>query len=151
MKGLAIACAAIALVLSLTMGWAIASEAQTLKVYRDPSCSCCEGWIDHLTAQGFQIESIETPDVNVIKQQYGVPNNLTSCHTAIVDGYVIEGHVPVADIKRLLAEKTPVAGLAVPGMPVGTPGMESDDQHDSFDVISFDSQGHTSTFNEYSF
>jgi hypothetical protein len=148
---------AIALVLSvgisfgISVAGAIAATTPTITVYRDPSCSCCEGWIDHLSAQGFHLETIETPDVEPLKHQYGVPTELQSCHTAILDGYVLEGHVPVEDIKRLLADHPAIVGLAVPGMPVGTPGMESDDQHDSFNVMAFDQQGTTTVFNEYSF
>jgi hypothetical protein len=126
-----------------------ASAAPEITVYRDPSCSCCGGWIDYLAAQGFQPTNIPTPNVDALKQQYGVPEDLTSCHTAIVNGYVIEGHVPVDDIKRLLAEQPNVAGITVPGMPVGTPGMESGDEREPFTVFSFDQQGNTEIFNQY--
>jgi hypothetical protein len=153
--GIMSALMAIALVLCIHANGAIAAtipaSGQDLTVYRDPSCRCCGGWIDHLTEQGFHPETIETSDVDSLKQQYGVPADLQSCHTAIIDGYVLEGHVPVEDIKRLLAEHPAIAGLAVPGMPVGTPGMESGDQRDSFNVMAFDHQGHTTVFNEYSF
>lgn len=106
--------------------------------------------MDHLTEQGFQPNNIPTDDMDALKQQYGVPEALTSCHTAVIDGYVIEGHVPADDIKRLLAERPHIVGIAVPGMPVGTPGMESGDDRDSFSVLSFDEQGNTDVFNEYS-
>jgi hypothetical protein len=108
-----------------------------ITVYRDPGCRCCEGWVEHLTAQGFQTHVIPTADMDSLKQQLGVPTAMGSCHTALVDGYLLEGHVPVADLQRLLAERPDVAGIAVPGMPVGTPGMEDGDHRDSFDVFSF--------------
>ncbi|MBE9182964.1 DUF411 domain-containing protein [Oculatella sp. LEGE 06141] len=141
---------AIATITLLTPTTSAAADA-AITVYRDPSCSCCGGWIDHLASQGFQASNVPTSDMDNLKQQYGVPDEMTSCHTAIIDGYVIEGHVPVDDIKRLLAEQPDVVGIAVPGMPVGTPGMESGDSRDSFTVFSFDQQGHTDVFNQYSF
>ena len=104
---------------------AAAVDALEITVYRDPSCTCCGGWMKHLTAQGFQPRNVLTSEIYTLKQQYGVPDNLVSCHTAVINGYIVEGHVPAAEIKRLLAEKPDVAGLTVPGMPIGTPGMES--------------------------
>ncbi len=110
-----------------------------ITVYRDPGCRCCEGWVEHLTAEGFQANVIPTADMDSLKQRLGVPTSLGSCHTALVEGYLLEGHVPVADIQRLLTERPDLAGIAVPGMPVGTPGMEDGDRRDSFDVVSFQS------------
>ena len=102
----------------------------------------------HLTAQGFQPRNVLTSEIYTLKQQYGVPDDLASCHTAVINGYIIEGHVPAADIKRLLAEKPDVAGLTVPGMPIGTPGMESGNVREPFTVFSFDKQGSTK-FKQY--
>lgn len=130
---------------------AVPSKSPTINVYRAPSCSCCGGWIDHLATQGFQPTSIATSNMETLKQQYGVPEGLASCHTAVIDKYVIEGHVPAEDIKRLLVERPNVAGIAVPGMPIGTPGMENGDRKDSFTVFSFDKQGKTAAFNRYTF
>ncbi|MBR8836028.1 MAG: DUF411 domain-containing protein [Stigonema ocellatum SAG 48.90 = DSM 106950] len=118
-------------------------------VYRSPECSCCGGWIDHLKTQGFEIKDFPTPDIEIVKQKYNVPDNLTSCHTAIVNGYVIEGHVPADDIKRLLQEKPNVLGLSVPQMPVGTPGMEIGNRKDPYTVFSFDPKSRVAVFNEY--
>ncbi len=118
-------------------------------VYHSPDCNCCGGWIDHLKTQGFQITDFSTPDIETVKQKYNVPDNLSSCHTAIVDGYVIEGHVPADDIKRLLQEKPNVAGLSVPQMPVGTPGMEMGNRKDPFYVFSFDRKDSVAVFNKY--
>ena len=99
--------------------------------------------------QGFQTKDLLTSDLEAVKQKYKVPDNLTSCHTAIIDGYAIEGHVPANDIKRLLQEKPNVAGISVPQMPVGTPGMEAGDRRDPFTVFSFDQKGRAKVFNEY--
>jgi hypothetical protein len=147
---------AIAAVLVLTPANAeVASAAPKvlpeITVYRDPSCSCCEGWMEHLETQGLQTTNVPTPDVDTLKQRYGIPDHVTSCHTAVIDGYVIEGHVPAEEIKRLLFEQPNIVGIAVPGMPVGTPGMESGDERESFTVFSFDEQGNTEVFNHYSF
>lgn len=129
-----------------------AQETTTLNanVYHSPDCNCCGGWMDHLKAQGFKIKDILTVDIDAVKQKYKVPDNLTSCHTAIVDGYVIEGHVPANDIKRLLQQKPNVVGLSVPNMPVGTPGMEMGNKKDPYTVFSFDSKSKVAAFNKYS-
>ncbi|MFN6567509.1 DUF411 domain-containing protein [Dendronalium sp. ChiSLP03b] len=118
-------------------------------VYRSPECNCCGKWIDHLKTQGFEIEDFLTSDIEAVKQKYKVPDNLTSCHTAIVNGYVVEGHVPAEDIKRLLQEKPKIAGLSVPHMPVGTPGMEIGNQKDPYTVFSFDNKSKVEVFNKY--
>ncbi|MCC5625910.1 DUF411 domain-containing protein [Nostoc sp. CHAB 5715] len=125
------------------------STALNATVYHSPDCNCCGGWIDHLKAQGFQITDFSTRDIETVKQKYNVPDNLSSCHTAIVNGYVIEGHVPADDIKRLLQEKPNVVGLSVPQMPVGTPGMEMGNRKDPFSVLSFDRKDSVAVFNQY--
>ncbi|WP_206603121.1 DUF411 domain-containing protein [Leptolyngbya ohadii] len=119
-------------------------------VYRDPNCSCCEAWMEHLRSSGFQISEVQQPDMDAVKQEYSVPSQLQSCHTAIINGAVIEGHVPVEDIKRFLAEESGAAGLAVPGMPIGSPGMEDGETQEPFTVYSFDQQGNAEAFNQYS-
>ncbi|MEH2449628.1 MAG: DUF411 domain-containing protein [Nostoc sp.] len=118
-------------------------------VYHSPDCNCCGGWIDHLKAQGFKITNFPTPDIETVKQKYNVPDNLSSCHTAIVNGYVIEGHVPADDIKRLLQEKPNIVGLSVPQMPIGTPGMEMGNRKDPFYVLSFDHKDSVAVFHKY--
>ncbi|MFW9260209.1 DUF411 domain-containing protein [Nostoc sp. CALU 546] len=125
------------------------SAALNATVYHSPDCNCCGGWIDHLKAQGFKITDFSTPNIETVKQKYNVPDNLSSCHTAIVNGYVIEGHVPADDIKRLLQEKPNIAGLSVPQMPVGTPGMEMGNRKDPFSVFSFDRKDSVAVFNKY--
>jgi len=120
-----------------------------ITVYHSPSCGCCKGWIEHLRRHGFAVTGVERDDVVLTKQQLGLPGELASCHTAVIDGYVIEGHVPADDIKRLVAEKPAIAGLAVPGMPVGSPGMEMGSRKDPFTVIGFDREGQIEPFHEY--
>jgi hypothetical protein len=102
-----------------------AAEPQTVHVYKSPTCGCCQKWVDHLKSHGFKVDVSNVPDVQPVKRALGVPPAASSCHTAVVDGYFIEGHVPAEDVSRLLAERPKdVVGLAVPGMPVGSPGME---------------------------
>jgi hypothetical protein len=128
---------------------ALAAQARNITVYRSPSCGCCSEWIDYMKKQGFQTKDVLTSDLEAVKQKYKVPDKLTSCHTAVINGYAIEGHVPVNDIKRLLQEKPNVAGISVPQMPVGTPGMEAGDRRDPFTVFSFDKNGTAKVFNKY--
>ena len=121
-------------------------------MYRDPACTCCGAWMKHLQSQGFTVKNVPTADMITFKQKQGVTDDLASCHTAIIDGYVVEGHVPSDDIKRLLAQKpSNIRGIAVPGMPVGTPGMEMGNKKDSYSVVSFDKKGQTKVFKQYSF
>lgn len=119
------------------------ADAATIQVYKTPTCGCCNAWIDHLRAAGFRVESTDLPDLAALKAMNGVPARLASCHTALVEGYVIEGHVPASDVARLLAERPEVSGLAVPGMPLGSPGMEHPDpsRHEAYDVLSFGPEG----------
>ena len=122
-----------------------ADSATTVTVYKTPTCGCCEKWIDHLEAGGLAVEAIDVENTTWIKKENGVPTRLASCHTALVDGYVIEGHVPVEDILRLLEERPDVAGLAVPKMPIGSPGMEGPNPV-PYDVLAFTKQGGIYTY-----
>jgi hypothetical protein len=111
-------------------------------VTKDPTCGCCSGWTDHIRAAGFPVEVIETADLNGVKARLGVPRELASCHTAEVAGFVVEGHVPASVVKRLLDQKPDARGLAVPGMPVGSPGMEvKGEDPDLYDAILFGPAG----------
>lgn len=116
---------------------ALASE---VKVYKSPYCGCCKHWVTHLEKNGFKVIQHSTDNMSDVKNSLGVATNLASCHTAIVDGYVIEGHVPASDIKRLLTEKPKIYGLTVPGMPAGqnVPGMETKAGNANFDVLVID-------------
>lgn len=121
-----------------------------ITVFRSPTCGCCGQWIEHMEAAGFTVKDNLTEDMTAIKEQYGVPASLASCHTTLVDGYVVEGHIPAEDVQRLLAEKPDVAGIAVPGMPIGSPGMESGDYIEPYTVFSFTESGETAAFAEHS-
>ena len=134
---------AAALVLAGTTSLVRAEAAQKPKimVYKSPTCGCCAGWAEHLQKNGFDVSVENRDDLPMIKASRGVPEDLQSCHTAIVDGYTIEGHVPAGDIKKLLAQKPDAQGLAVPGMPMGSPGMEMGDRKDSYRVILFNKTG----------
>src|SRR5262249_50721139 len=117
-------------------------------VYKTPTCGCCSKWEKHMADNGFAIESRQMNDVGPIKAQYKVPADGMSCHTAIVQGYVVEGHVPADSVKKLLKERpTGVIGIAVGGMPIGSPGMEGP-QPQHYDVLSFDAQGKTKVFDK---
>ena len=120
-----------------------AMNTATVQVFKTPTCGCCKNWVEHLEAAGFHVEVKDLPDLTSIKTENGVPAELVSCHTALVDGYVIEGHVPASDIERLLADRPAVKGLAVPDMPLGSPGMEQSDpsRHQPYDVMSFGDGG----------
>lgn len=115
-------------------------------VYKTPTCGCCSKWVDHLKAAGFQVKIVDMDDLTEIKQASGVPMRLRTCHTALVGGYVVEGHVPADLIKKVLAEKPQAAGIAVPGIPAGSPGMEVGTQKDAYDVLLFDKTGKTSVY-----
>lgn len=112
-----------------------------VKVYKSPTCGCCGKWVTHLRDHGFTVEVEDVADIAAIKARHGVPGSLSSCHTALVEGYVVEGHVPAGDIRRLLEERPEALGIAAPGMPVGSPGMEVGDRKDPYDVVAFDRAG----------
>ena len=113
--------------------------AADMTIYKDPNCGCCSKWIKHMEAAGFTVITVNTKDMQNTKISLGVPDQLRSCHTAKVGGYVIEGHVPATDVERLLSERPDALGLAVPGMPTGSPGMEVRGvSPDSYEVILFD-------------
>lgn len=125
-----------------------AAEPQTIDVYRDPHCGCCHEWIEHLRSNGFQVNDHLANNMPEIKQQLGVPPRLASCHTGVIDGKFIEGHVPATDIQHLQADSR-LKGLAVPGMPIGSPGMEMGDRHDAYQVIGLTSDGQEQVVAEY--
>lgn len=129
----------------------VAGDAGTeITVYKSRTCGCCNAWIEHMEANGFRVTPVNvdaTGDLMQLKARHGITANLASCHTGLVGGYVIEGHVPADLVHRLLAESPPVKGLAVPGMPVGSPGMEGPRKED-YDVLSFDAQGNTEVYAE---
>lgn len=125
------------------------SFATEVEVYKSPTCGCCNEWVKHLQANGFSVKAHDVSDVAQYKTAFGLPITLGSCHTAKVGGYVIEGHVPANEIKRLLKERPVISGLAVPGMPMGSPGMEQGAHKDRYDVMSFDKQGKIGVYARY--
>lgn len=120
---------------------ATAPAAKTpVTVYKTPTCGCCGKWVEYMNARGYACTVTEMPDLNDVKVKHGVPANLQSCHTSLVGGYVIEGHVPAEDVKRLLREKPAIVGLAAPGMPAGSPGMDVPNSP-AYEVIAFEKDG----------
>ena len=122
-----------------------------VEVWKDPQCGCCQDWVDHMQANGFQVKVHETGN-NAVRARLGLPQKLGSCHTALVGGYLVEGHVPASDVRALLQQKPKALGLAVPGMPVGSPGMDGTaygDRRDPYDVLLVARDGGTSVFKSY--
>lgn len=131
--------------------WAIAQTRPQVEVWKDPSCGCCKDWVDHLQAKGFQVKVHDVGNT-AARKRLGMPEKLGSCHTALVSGYAIEGHVPATDIHRLLKEKPKAVGLTVPGMPVGSPGMDAPiygGRKDPYDVLLVMKDGSTRTYQSY--
>jgi hypothetical protein len=123
-------------------------SATAMAVYKSPTCGCCSAWIEHVRARGLQVDANNVSDsqLNVIAIQSGVPGDLVTCHTAKVGGYIVEGHVPVEDILRMLKEKPAIAGIAVAGMPLGSPGMEQGGVKQPFSTMAFTKDGKTTVF-----
>lgn len=126
-----------------------ANTLPAVEVFKNPSCGCCGAWVDHLKAAGFDVKVTMVDDTSVVRKKYGLPDKFGSCHTAVVAGYVVEGHVPAADVKKLLDMKPLAVGIAVPGMPVGSPGMEMGSRKDSYQVLLVDQQGRERVFSSY--
>lgn len=121
------------------------ADVPAVQVFKSPTCGCCAAWVKHLEDNGFAVHVTDHADMSPIKRQYGVPPRFSSCHTALVAGYIVEGHVPAGDIMRLLRERPEIRGLAVPGMPVGAPGMEGANP-ESYDVLALDEGGDRTVF-----
>jgi len=141
----AIGLAGLSLVVALMSSGVDAQKPIPVQVYKDATCGCCSVWVEHLRRNGFAPTSENVTNLTALKEKHGVPAEGRSCHTALVGGYVIEGHVPAAEIQRLLKEKPKVAGLAVPGMPIGSPGMEGANPR-PYNVLTFDKAGKTAVF-----
>lgn len=134
----------------LSTGSAIGAGGPAITIYKSPDCGCCQSWVEHLDANGFETTIVETSNLGEVKQQYDVPRNMVSCHTALIDDLVIEGHVPATDITAYLENpQAGTTGLSVPGMPHGAPGMETGRKED-YQVIAFSANGHHRVFREYS-
>ena len=126
-----------------------AAASADILVHKTPTCGCCGAWVDHLRSAGFSVEVEDVPDTGPMARRLGVPDALRSCHTAEIEGYAVEGHVPAVEIRRLVAERPDIAGIAVPGMPVSSPGMEVGDRRDPYQVIAFRRDGTTEVFASY--
>jgi hypothetical protein len=136
---------------AVTVAAGLSSSAQApapaLTVYKSPACGCCVKWIDYMRANGFSVKTVDVEDIAAVKRTWGVPTNLSACHTSVAGNYVIEGHVPADVVTRFLRERPAVAGIAVPGMPLGSPGMEQPTGRvEPFAVMSFDRSGRTALY-----
>ena len=139
----------VAIVLTAAGGAQTQPRSQAVEVFKSPTCGCCSKWVEHMKKAGYtvRVTDIDATELQKLKAKYGVPQSAASCHTARVGGYTLEGHIPASQINRLLGEKRKVAGLAVPGMPVGSPGMEVPGvKGQPYDVLSFDRSGRTAVF-----
>ena len=132
----------------LTSRSAPADPARHMTVYRHPTCNCCGNWVRYAKDHGFTTEVNETSRIGRIKAQYQIPSDLSSCHTTLIDGYIVEGHVPIGAVERLLSERPNIVGITVPGMPMGSPGMEGPNP-ERYEVLAFDTDGSSYTFAEY--
>lgn len=124
-----------------------AAELPGVLVFKTAACGCCNGWVEHMRAAGYEVEARDVLDLATVKNDAGVPNDMASCHTAIIDGYVVEGHVPAEQIARLLAERPEVVGIAAPGMPMGSPGMEGPNAQ-PYEIRAFTADGSSTLFAE---
>lgn len=126
------------------------TDKREITVYKSPTCGCCTSWESHMSKAGFKVTSKATDNMTEIRKQYDVPEKMQSCHTAVIDGYVIEGHVPAGDVEKLLETRPDVVGLAAPGMPAKSPGMQPEGEKPAnYDVFSFDRQGNINVFASY--
>jgi len=132
------------LMLGVSVGHGQAGTEVTM--YKQVGCGCCSIWAEHLRKAGYKVSSMEMPDLDRVKTAYGVPRPLQTCHTALIDGYVVEGHVPLDAIQKLLKERPKIAGIGVAGMPIGSPGMEVGSRKDAYDVVAFDRDGKSSVY-----
>lgn len=147
--GVGVLLAALGLGAYLQFGTPATANLPTVTVYNNPSCDCCGDWVTHLRENGFEVDVESRLNMKSVKQELGVPGDLVSCHTATVGNYVVEGHVPAQDVKRLLETTPQVRGLSVPDMPIGSPGMERGDRVEPYAVTSFTAEGDTSVFARY--
>lgn len=137
---------------SLTVGYTLlkntATASEEIMVYKSPTCGCCNKWVKHLESKGFDVKTTNIKNLNPIKDKHGVQRQFQSCHTAKIGKYFIEGHVPAKDIKKLLKDKPDIKGLAVPGMPMGSPGMEGH-RKDHYNVLAIDKNNSASVYSSY--
>lgn len=135
----------LALFASIAVFHALRTSGPPITVYKSASCGCCEKWVQHLRNNGFDVRAINQNDLEAIKTEHGVTETLAACHTALIDGYVVEGHVPADVVRRLLRERPDVRGIAIPGMPIGSPGMEGPNSQ-PYSILTFDADGNTEVY-----
>jgi len=141
------AAAFLALLATAWMSAQSATAKPQLTVYKSSTCGCCSNWVAHMKANGFDVKAIDVDDIDKVKQEHGVPAAAASCHTALVNGYIVEGHVPADAVLKMLRDKPAIAGIAVPGMPIGAPGMEMPNgQKEPYTIVSFDRSGKTAVY-----
>ena len=136
------------------LAWAgsvwMAAQSRTkpqMTVYKSSTCGCCSNWVEHMRKNGFEVKAVDVDDIDKVKRERGVPDSAASCHTAVVNGYLVEGHVPADAVLKMLKDKPAIAGIAVPGMPMGAPGMEvPSGQKDAYSIVSFDKAGKTTVY-----
>ena len=134
----------------IVSGFIVEAHATEVTMYKNANCGCCGAWATHMRDAGFSVKELPRDDMEVVKEKYGVPTTFASCHTAIVGGYVIEGHVPAADVQRLLKEQPNIVGLTAPGMPMHSPGMQTKGlKPKGYDVLAFDKQGQVKVYHRY--
>lgn len=136
------------MIIAATLVMPSLAAANSVTVYKTPTCGCCSAWVEHMRANGFEldVQDVERSELIERKEALGVEPGLSSCHTATVNDYVIEGHVPAADVRRLLETSPDVVGIAVPGMPAGSPGMDYGQKSESYEVVTFDDSGESGVF-----
>lgn len=139
------------LLLVLLTSSLFAIDGKKMQIYKSPSCGCCSKWADIMKSKGFEVNTIKSNNMNQIKQRLGVSPQNASCHTAVVDGYIIEGHVNYSEIKKMLIEKPKIKGLSVPGMPIGSPGMEQGHIKQKYNVVYINNDGSSGTYKSYTF
>ena len=135
--------------LAVTAAFANDDLMKDIVVYKNPECGCCTKWVRYLEKHDYNVTIEHTRDVYAVKKRLGVPEKLAACHTAVIDGYIVEGHITNRDIKRLLLFRPDITGIAVPGMPIGTPGMERGSSKQPYNVMSFDEKGNVEVFVEH--
>lgn len=146
-RGVWVAIAALAVVLTVQLNSSAQQQKPVVSVFKSPTCGCCSLWVEHMKANGFDLKVQDVEDINAVKEKFGVAPEFSSCHTSQVNGYIIEGHVPAAAVQRLLKERPKVAGLAVPGMPAGSPGMEvPSGLKQPYAILTFDKSGKTAVY-----
>ncbi len=127
---------------------ALATEPEMV-MYQHPECGCCGKWADHMRENGFRVQQVKTLEMVLVKSEAGMPTELGSCHTATIEGYIVEGHVPASDVQRMLEERPALVGISAPGMPLGSPGMEGPYPAERYDVIGFDGKGGAYVFSSH--